>query len=77
MNKYRVDRALSRRVPCGMNSILYCGDNWNKANAIFDNARCGVDTWSNENSAYGVILSVWHGQHSCGEYVIKREKGLD
>jgi hypothetical protein len=36
MNTYRVDRVNSRRVPCGMNSIRYIGDNAKEAHKVFD-----------------------------------------
>lgn len=74
-NSYRVDRANSRRVPCGMNSILYIGDNWEKARKVYAAAEIGRDSWNNENITYGVILSVWDS--SKNDYIVKCEKGLN
>lgn len=72
MTTYRVDRVMERRVPCGMNSILYYGKSAGRASAAFETARVGLDPWNQENPAYGVVLSIWDGF----DYVIKREKGL-
>jgi hypothetical protein len=72
MNTYRVDRVNSRRVPCGMNSIRYIGDNANTAHKVFDQLEPGFDVWDRLNCTYGVVFSVWNGE----DYVIKREKGL-
>lgn len=71
MNAYRVDRANSRRVPCGMNSLRYLGDNAKDAHKVFDQLESGFDSWNQPNLTYGVIFSVWNGE----DYVIKREKG--
>ena len=76
MNQYRVDRANSTVVPVGMNSILYIGDDWTEARKVFASAKPGKDAWGKPNSTYGVILSVWRGSHSVGEYVMKCQKGL-
>ena len=76
MSQYRVDRVDSRTVPCGMNSILYLGDNWNAAMRVFSKAETGLDAWNQPNSRYGVILSVWNGQRLTGDYVVKCMKGL-
>lgn len=73
-NNYRVDRVNSRRIPCGMNSILYIGDSWNTARAIFNAAQTGLDSWGKPNATYGVVISVWDA--SKNDYVIKCEKGL-
>lgn len=70
----RVDRVNQRRVPCGMNSLRYLGDDFRKAKRTFDELDVGVDTWDQPNCTYGVILSVWN--HGNNEYVIKCEKGL-
>lgn len=73
MSTYRVDRVNSRRVPCGMNSLRYLGDNAKEAHKVFDQLEPGLDSWNQPNLAYGVIFSVWNGE----DYVIKWEKGLD
>lgn len=72
MNTYRVDRTSSRCVPCGMNSLLYLGDDPRAARRVFSEAQAGLDMWNQPNAAYGVILSVWNG---C-DYIVKCEKGL-
>lgn len=74
MNKYRVDRVINSRVPCGMNSIRYIGDNWTIAYALFNRIPQGLDAWDQPNEAYGVILSVWDSSKS--DYVVKLSKGL-
>ena len=76
MSQYRVDRVDSRTVPCGMNSILYLGDNWNAAMRVFSKAETGLDAWKQPNPAYGDVLSSWRGQRLTGDYVIQKEKGL-
>lgn len=73
-NTYRVDRVNSYRVPCGVNSIIYIGDNWEKARRIFAVTRQGTDTWGAPNAAYGVILSMWDDTKR--DYVIKCSKGI-
>ena len=73
-NKYRVDVANSRIVPCGMNSIRYIGDNYTQAKQTFDALPIGRDAWNQENVTYGVILSVW--DESKHDYIVKCEKGL-
>ena len=75
MNKFRVDVNNQKRVPCGMNSIHYIGDNEKQAHRIFEETMVGVDSWGKSNIMYGVIFSVWN--ESKGEYVIKRVKGFD
>lgn len=62
---------MSRRVPCGMNSILYLGGSMREAGRVFDDAQTGLDTWNKPNPSYGVVLSIWNGS----DYIIKREKG--
>lgn len=69
----RVDLVDSRRVPCGMNSIVYLGNDINKAVKSYNETPTGVDQWHKPNKGWGVILSIWGGS----EYIIKREKGLD
>lgn len=73
-NKYRVDRVSSRRVPCGVNSIEYIGNDWNKAREVFHHTEVGIDEWGAPSERYGVILSVWNDEKR--DYVIKCEKGL-
>ena len=64
MNKYRVDRADRGVTPCGMNSILYIGDNSRQALLVFRNATTGKDAWNQPNPEYGVILSEWSDKHN-------------
>lgn len=75
MNKYRVDRASSKRTPCGMVSALYIGDDWAEARRIYDAADTGLDPWGEPNAAYGVLVSVWNER--ARDYVVKMRKGLD
>ena len=75
MNKYRVDRANCKVTPCGMNSIVYIGDNWSKARAVYDTTTGGLDAWGQPNSLYGVILSVW--DEGKRDYIVKAVKGLE
>ena len=72
MNTYRVDRNNRNTVPCGMNSILYIGDNLVEARKRFELALTGFDCWGKVNSTYGVILSEWRD----GSYRIIETKGL-
>lgn len=72
MTTYRVDRVMDRRVPCGMNSIVYVGRSEREARRAFAKTQPGRDAWNQPNGAYGVILSVWNGK----DYVIKDAKGL-
>lgn len=74
MNKYRVDRANSLCVPCGMNSICYIGDSWDEARKVYTYLDTGKDAWNQPNPAYGVVLSVWNEVKN--DYVIKCSKGL-
>ena len=74
MNKYRVDRVNSKIVPCGMNSILYIGDSFKQALAVYNRSDIGLDWWNKPNITYGVILSIWDDANR--EYVIKCSKGL-
>jgi hypothetical protein len=74
MNSYRVDRAMSTTVPCGMNSILYIGDSWDTARDVFHKASPGYDAWNKPNGAYGVILSAWDTARR--DYIARAWKGL-
>ena len=64
MNNYRVDRNDSLNIPCGMNSILYIGENRNKAISMFKRASIGLDTWGGEDNGYGVLFSKWDDKKS-------------
>jgi len=76
MNNYRVDVSKNPiTTPVGMNSLLYIGDNWKRANLIFDRTTPGFDDWHQPNSLYGVILSVWNPKKA--SYVVKRQKGFE
>lgn len=73
-NKYRVDRnacALGVSVPCGMNSLLYLGDNALEARKAFDVAEPGLDSWGRPNATFGVTMAVWNGEN----YIVKCKKG--
>ena len=61
MNKYRVDRNNKRHVPCGMNSIIYIGNNLIEAKRRYQQTLTGFDWWSKVDNNYGVILSEWNG----------------
>lgn len=74
MNTYRVDRAMSLRVPCGMNSVCYIGDDPKAAAKVFEYLEPGKDAWNQPNPAYGLILSVW--SDNLRDYIVKRSKGL-
>ena len=74
MNNYRVDRAMSATVPCGMNSILYIGDSWREARRVYAATAPGKDAWGQPNDAYGVLLSVW--SDNLRWYDVKCSKGL-
>lgn len=73
MNKYRVDVADAPRVPCGMCSIRYVGDDHAEAKRTFNKTEAGYDTWGNANPAYGVVLSKW--SDTAQDYVILSRKG--
>ncbi len=60
--KYRVDRARHKVTPCGMNSIVYIGDNRKQAQEAFEQAEIGLNEWNQPNSQFGVVLSVWQDQ---------------
>ena len=74
MNTIRVDRVfrpfLGQCAPCGMNSIIYIGDDMNKAIRVFQNAVTGKDKWNNADPEYGVSLSIWNGN----DFITKRIK---
>ena len=74
MNRFRVDRADSGAVPCGMNSIVYVGDSERDASRAFARSEPGLDAWGQPNESYGVLLSEWCGSHSVGEYRVRRSK---
>jgi len=75
MSNIRVDRSISdSRVPCGMNSLLYYGNNWNHARDAFHDASPGYDAWNKPNGAYGVILSIWCDR--TGDFVVRFKKGF-
>lgn len=73
MNTYRVDRANTLRTPCGMNSILYIGDDIVAAREAFAKARTGLDAWGQPNPDYGVLMSRW--SNNLQDYVILQRKG--
>jgi hypothetical protein len=60
MNTYRIDRATDKRTPCGMNSIVYIGDNIREARKSFFNTVAGFDTWNKQNADYGILFSKWN-----------------
>lgn len=72
MNKYRVDRNDSKSVPCGMNSIVYIGDNKRKARLTFVESNIGIDTWGQSNPDHGLTLS----EHNGTDYTIVDTRGL-
>jgi hypothetical protein len=65
MNTIRIDRVqhpqLGMSAPCGMNSIIYIGDNMHKALKVFHSSSVGKDAWNNADTTYGVSLSIWNG----------------
>lgn len=73
MNTYRVDVSNDPRVPCGMCSIRYVGDNYEEAKRTFNKTEAGYDKWSNPNPAYGVLMSKWDNTKQ--EYVVLSRKG--
>lgn len=73
MNKYRVDRANCRVTPCGMNSLLYLGDDIHEAFDAFDGAETGIGNWGQPCPLYGVLLSSWNPETNA--YVVISHKG--
>ena len=77
MPNFRVDRNDSKTsTPCGMNSILYLGDNRRDAQQVFDCAQPGFNHWNEPDKRYGVTLARWKGQTLTGDYVVEQHKGL-
>ena len=73
MNNYRVDRAEETATPpCGMNSILYSGDNYIAAMHVFNCTEGGKDMWNQPNKDYGVMLSIWNKDKN--DWIVKRWK---
>lgn len=58
--------------PCGMNSIVYVGDNYATAMHVYNFITGGKDAWNQPNPEYGVGLSLWNPDRR--EYVTKRWK---
>lgn len=73
--RYRVDRC-EGIVPCGMNSIRYLGDSLRDAQRVFNALEPGVDAWDKPDARCGVTLAEWRGQHTSGDYVVIKSKGL-
>jgi hypothetical protein len=65
MNSIRIDRVqhpqLGMSAPCGMNSLIYIGDDMRKALKTFHSVCVGRDAWGKADTTYGVSLSVWNG----------------
>lgn len=72
MSDYRVDLVDSMSVPCGMNSIVYIGDDPTDARATFMVTPVGLDAWGRQNGHYGVVLSRW--SYAEGDYIILDSK---
>lgn len=72
-NKYRVDRAIGRVVPVGMNSIRYIGDSLKQASQVYCQTRPGFTAWDEPDPRYGVLMSKWGGQ----EYIVLFAKTVD
>lgn len=72
MNDYRVDRADSKRTPCGMNSIMWIGNSEHQARVAFEMTEPGKDAWGKESATYGVILSRW--SYAEGDYIVIASK---
>jgi len=70
--EFRVDRTDTKSVPCGMNSIVYLGNNLNEARYVFAQTEMGRGPWNDERPTYGVVLSQW--SYSEGDYVILDSK---
>lgn len=69
---YRVDRTDQPRTPCGMNSIIYLGDDPYDARAVFESANPGFTGWNEESATHGVVLSRW--SYAEGDYVVIASK---
>lgn len=74
MNRYRVDRHNLPVTPAGMNSIVYIGENWLYAQAMYANTATGLDIWDKPDPTFGVILSVWDDQQR--DYRVLKTKGI-
>lgn len=74
MNTYRVDRNNKPLAPCGMNGILYLGDNYNAAMFAFNSAKVGIGAWGTPNESYGVVFSKWHPERR--DYGVVGTKGF-
>jgi hypothetical protein len=76
MNTYRVDlNDKVNKVPCGMNSIRYVGDNIAAANKVFNTLKSGYDAWNKKDPSYGVTISKWDKEKR--NYVVFNHKGLE
>jgi hypothetical protein len=74
-NTFRVDRNDDqKRVPCGMNSIVYSGDSYRQAKSAFLSTVPGYDAWNNFNPRYGVLFSQWDNDKR--DYVVIDSKGF-
>jgi hypothetical protein len=72
--KYRVDRSMAKlggHPPCGMNSLLYLGDNEKLALEVFNVSPPGYSPWGSRNASYGITMAVWNGT----DFIVKRQKG--
>jgi len=70
--KYRVDRANSAIVPCGMNSIRHLSGSLIQAEKAFRSLDIGRDTWDQPREGFGLILSSWYN----GEYHVLSSRGI-
>ena len=73
--KYRVDRVKIKKVPVGMNSILYYGTSKKEALSVYNNSEIHRNTWNQYDEHYGIILSSWNGSYSDDD-VILMSKGI-
>lgn len=74
MNGFRVDCVAQLKVPCGMTSIVYTGDDFREAVKVFNDTMIHADPWNNHDVRYGLILSQWDG--NANDYVIVRSRGV-
>lgn len=75
MADYKVCRTNSKTtVPCGMNAMLYYGTSLKQATKAFNEAKTGLDAWSNSNTTYGVVLSVYKLESR--DFIVIRHKGF-